>query len=212
MTAENDEPDRAEGVLRGGVSRRSILTGTATLAAAPFVAGALGGVAQAQQQAGDPRAPVPVSLRINGQDHRLALDVRTTLLDALRENVGLTGSKKGCDQGQCGACTVHVDGRRTLSCLTLAVSAEGREVTTIEGLAGANGDLHPMQQAFIDHDAFQCGYCTPGQIMSAVACVEEGHATSAAEIREYMSGNLCRCAAYPNIVAAIEQAKPTMEA
>nr|WP_238578639.1 (2Fe-2S)-binding protein [Inquilinus limosus] len=154
---------------------------------------------------------MPMRLRINGQDQTVALDIRTTLLDALREHVGLTGSKKGCDQGQCGACTVLLDGRRVLSCLTLAVMAQGRAVTTIEGLA-ADGALHPMQQAFIDHDAFQCGYCTPGQILSAVACVEEGHAGSEAEIREFMSGNLCRCAAYPNIVDAILQAKAEMEA
>jgi xanthine dehydrogenase YagT iron-sulfur-binding subunit len=136
--------------------------------------------------------------------------VRTSLLDALREHLGLTGAKKGCDHGQCGACTVLIEGRRVLSCLTLALAAEGRAVTTIEGLAGGDGTLHPMQQAFIDHDAFQCGYCTPGQIMSAVACVHEGHAGSDADIREYMSGNLCRCAAYPNIVAAIKQAKTVM--
>lgn len=150
-------------------------------------------------------------LRVNGQDYNLNLDVRTTLLDALREHVGLTGSKKGCDQGQCGACTVHVNGQRVLSCLSLAVAIQGAEVTTIEGLS-QDGKLHPMQQAFVDHDAFQCGYCTPGQIMSAVACVQEKHATDPAQIREYMSGNLCRCAAYPNIVAAIEQARQTMEA
>jgi len=152
-----------------------------------------------------------MTLRINGREHRLALDPRTTLLDALRERVGLTGSKKGCDQGQCGACTVLLDGRRVLSCLTLAVMAEGHAVTTIEGLSDGNGALHPMQQAFIDQDAFQCGYCTPGQIMSAVACVHEGHASNDADIREYMSGNLCRCAAYPNIVAAINQAKTRMK-
>jgi xanthine dehydrogenase YagT iron-sulfur-binding subunit len=151
------------------------------------------------------------ALRVNGIDYRLNLDVRTTLLDALREHVGLTGTKKGCDHGQCGACTVLVEGRRVLSCLTFVAMAEGREVTTIEGLAGDDGDLHPMQQAFIDHDAFQCGYCTPGQIMSAVACVKEGHAESNEQIREYMSGNLCRCAAYPNIVDAINQAKPKMK-
>jgi len=151
-----------------------------------------------------------VTLRVNGLEHRLLLDPRVTLLDALRERVGLTGAKKGCDHGQCGACTMLVDGRRVLACLTLAAQAEGREVTTIEGLASPDGALHPMQQAFIDHDAFQCGYCTPGQILSAIGCVQEGHAESGADIREYMSGNLCRCAAYPNIVAAIQQAKPQM--
>jgi len=152
-----------------------------------------------------------VTMRVNGQRHQLALDVRTTLLDALRERIGLTGSKKGCDHGQCGACTVLVDDRRVLSCLTLAASVEGQDVVTIEGLAKPDGTLHPIQQAFIDHDAFQCGYCTPGQIMSALACVKEGHAKSDAEIREYMSGNLCRCAAYPNIVDAINQAKAEMK-
>ncbi|GAA0585273.1 hypothetical protein GCM10009416_24550 [Craurococcus roseus] len=151
-----------------------------------------------------------VTMRVNGFEHRLLLDPRVTLLDALRERIGLTGAKKGCDHGQCGACTVLVDGRRVLACLTLAAQAEGRDVTTVEGLASPDGALHPMQQAFIDHDAFQCGYCTPGQIMSAIGCVEEGHAETAADIREYMSGNLCRCAAYPNIVAAVEQAKPQM--
>src|SRR5213079_2490192 len=147
-----------------------------------------------------------ITLRVNGAEHPLVLDARTTLLDALRERLGLTGAKKGCDHGQCGACTVLIDGRRVLSCLTLALVAQGRAITTIEGLAEADGTLHPMQQAFIDQDAFQCGYCTPGQILSAVSCVEEGHAGNAAEIREYMSGNLCRCAAYPNIVAAVQQA------
>lgn len=155
--------------------------------------------------------PLSTTLRINNSDYRLNLDVRTTLLDALREHIGLTGTKKGCDHGQCGACTVLVDDRRVLSCLTLAAMVEGRQVTTIEGLAAADGTLHPMQQAFIDHDAFQCGYCTPGQIMSAVACVKEGHAENDAQIREYMSGNLCRCAAYPNIVDAIQQAKLKMK-
>jgi xanthine dehydrogenase YagT iron-sulfur-binding subunit len=153
--------------------------------------------------------PANVTLEINGSEHRLSLDIRTTLLDALREHAGLTGTKKGCDHGQCGACTVLLDGRRVLSCLTLAAAAEGKAVTTIEGLA-RSGELHPMQQAFIDNDALQCGYCTPGQIVSAVACVNEGHAGSDADIREYMSGNLCRCAAYPNIVAAVNQAKAVM--
>jgi len=153
-----------------------------------------------------------VTLQINRQSHTLSVDPRTTLLDALRDNIGLTGTKKGCGHGQCGACTVHVDGQRFLACMTFAVMLDGRQITTIEGLAGPGGELHPMQQAFIDHDAFQCGYCTPGQIMSAIACVQEGHANTPDEIREYMSGNLCRCAAYPNIVAAIAKAQQTMKA
>ncbi len=159
---------------------------------------------------GDGGALMPLRLKINGQDRELSLDPRTTLLDALREHIGLTGTKKGCDHGQCGACTVLVNDRRVLSCLTLAASVQGQPVTTIEGLVQSDGTLHPMQQAFIDQDAFQCGYCTPGQIVSAVACVNEGHAETDDDIREYMSGNLCRCAAYPNIVDAIKQAKPLM--
>ncbi len=146
-----------------------------------------------------------VTLRVNGRPHTLALDTRTTLLDALREHLGLTGTKVGCNHGTCGACTVHIDGRRRLACLTLAVAAEGQAITTIEGLAAADGTPHPMQAAFAAHDALQCGYCTPGQIMSAVACIEEGHARSDDEVREYMAGNLCRCGAYPNIVAAIRE-------
>ena len=141
-------------------------------------------------------------LTVNGQPRELQVEPRVSLLDALREQLGLTGSKKGCDQGTCGACTVWVDGRRVLACLTLAVTCEGHQVSTIEGLAAA-GDLHPMQAAFVEHDAFQCGYCTPGQIMSAVKLLEEGHASDDAEIAEWMSGNICRCAAYPNIRAAI---------
>lgn len=152
-----------------------------------------------------------VDISLNGQSHHLDIDTRATLLDILREQVGLTGTKKGCDHGQCGACTVLVDGRRILSCLTLTASINGQTVTTIEGLGSNNGRLHPMQQAFIDHDAFQCGYCTPGQIMSAIGCVKEGHAGTDDAIREYMSGNLCRCAAYPNIVDAINQAKLQMK-
>ncbi|TPL06109.1 (2Fe-2S)-binding protein [Mesorhizobium sp. B2-4-14] len=148
---------------------------------------------------------IPVHLDINGQHHELQLEPRVTLLDALRDRLGLTGTKKGCDHGQCGACTVHVDGERVLACLTLAAQAEGRAITTIEGLA-SEGELHPVQAAFLEQDAFQCGYCTPGQIMSAVACIREGHAGSDDEIREYMAGNLCRCGAYPHIVAAVRQA------
>ena len=191
----------------GGLSRRNFLT---TTVASTMTLSVLD---QARGQTSDAparvslRQPLTLSLNVNGQERRLSLDVRTSLLDALREHVGLTGTKKGCDHGQCGACTVLMDGKRVLSCLTLAAMAQGREITTIEGLAGPDGALHPMQQAFIDHDAFQCGYCTPGQIMSAVACVIEGHAENDADIREYMSGNLCRCAAYPNIVAAIRQAR-----
>lgn len=145
---------------------------------------------------------VRLTLRVNGVDRTVQLEPWVTLLDALRERLGLTGTKKGCDRGECGACTVHVDGRRINSCMTLAVMQQGKTITTIEGLA--DGDtLHPMQAAFIEHDAFQCGYCTPGQILSAVACIREGHAGTSAEIREWMSGNLCRCGAYPNIVAAV---------
>ena len=154
--------------------------------------------------------PIPMKLEINGQMYEIEVEPRVTLLDALREHVGLTGSKKGCDQGQCGACTVHVDGERVLSCLTLAAQVEGRAVTTVEGLSAGGADLHPVQAAFLAHDAFQCGYCTPGQIMSAVACIKEGHAGSDAEIREYMSGNLCRCGAYPHIVAAVREAKEAL--
>jgi xanthine dehydrogenase YagT iron-sulfur-binding subunit len=149
------------------------------------------------------RTLVEVTLRVNGMPARLRLDTRATLLDALREQLRLTGTKKGCDHGQCGACTVHVEGRRVLACLTLAAAAEGRSVTTIEGLA-FEGRLHPMQQAFLDHDALQCGYCTPGQVMSAAALLEEDVGPSDEDVREAMSGNLCRCGAYPNIVAAVQ--------
>jgi xanthine dehydrogenase YagT iron-sulfur-binding subunit len=148
---------------------------------------------------------IPVNLIVNGNRRTLDLAPWTTLLDALRDHLDLTGTKKGCDHGQCGACTVLVDGRRVNSCLTLAVMKDGAEVTTIEGLA-KDGTLHPLQQAFIDHDAFQCGYCTPGQICSAAGLLAEGHANSPDDIRELMSGNLCRCGGYPNIVAAIQQA------
>src|SRR5262245_31605067 len=155
--------------------------------------------------AGHPASSISVALTVNGTRHALSLDPRTSLLDLLREHLDLTGTKKGCDHGQCGACTVLVDSRRINSCLTLAVMQEGASVTTIEGLA-TDGKLHPLQQAFIDHDAFQCGYCTPGQICSGVGLIGEGRARTADEIREMMSGNICRCGAYPNIVAAIQQA------
>jgi xanthine dehydrogenase YagT iron-sulfur-binding subunit len=152
---------------------------------------------------------VMTSLHVNGVTYEMDLDPRTTLVDALREGLGLTGTKKNCDRGECGACTVHIDGQRVLACMTLAVMAEAKRITTIEGLAAADGTLHPVQAAFIEHDAFQCGYCTPGQIMSAVACIQEGHTTSDDEIREFMSGNICRCSAYPQIVAAVRAASTT---
>ncbi|MFI9615171.1 (2Fe-2S)-binding protein [Streptomyces sp. NPDC052023] len=160
------------------------------------------GTAQVERGPG----PVRVRLSINGAEHTLDIEPRVSLLDALRERLDLTGAKKGCDQGTCGACTVWVDGRRVLACLTLAMTCEGHEVTTVEGLA-AHGEPHPMQQAFIEQDAFQCGYCTPGQIMSAVALIAEGHARNDAEIKEWMSGNICRCAAYPHIRAAIRSVR-----
>lgn len=187
-------------------SRRSFLKRTTATAAVLAAPPAL--VKSAEKKLDEKVAQrfeqVPLQLEVNGKPYSLQVEPRVTLLDLLREGLHLTGSKKGCDLGQCGACTVHVDGKRVLSCLSLAVMQNGKKVTTIEGLQ--NGDtLHPMQEAFIKHDGFQCGYCTPGQIMSAVACVHEGHATSDAEIREYMSGNICRCGAYPNIVAAIKE-------
>jgi xanthine dehydrogenase YagT iron-sulfur-binding subunit len=189
------------------ITRREVITGGAALAAV-----AAEPLSARPREAPTEKGPglVPVKLAVNGKTHQLNLDSRVTVLDALREHLYLTGSKKGCDQGQCGACTIHIDGKRVLSCLTLAVAAQGKKIETIEGI-GADGKLHPMQQAFIDQDGFQCGYCTPGQIMSAIACVREGHAKTDADIQEYMSGNLCRCAAYPKIVAAIKQARDKVE-
>jgi xanthine dehydrogenase YagT iron-sulfur-binding subunit len=188
-------------------ARRDLLKLTAVtggaLAAGPYLAA---GAPTAEAQPSSAAAsPISVALRVNGTEHRLSLDPRTTLLDALREHLQLTGSKKGCGLGQCGACTVLMDGKRVKSCLSLAALAEGREITTIEGLA-KGGELHPLQTAFIERDAFQCGYCTSGQIMAGVACIAERHAGSAQEIRDWMSGNLCRCGAYDNIVAAIQDA------
>jgi xanthine dehydrogenase YagT iron-sulfur-binding subunit len=169
------------------------------------IAMSLSSDATAQLTSGNDASPaVSVNFTVNGIRHALTLDPRSTLLDVLREHLNLTGSKKGCDQGQCGACTVLIEGRRVLSCLTLAVMKDGASITTIEGLA-KDGKLHPLQQAFIDHDAFQCGYCTPGQICSAAGMITEGKAKTAEQIRELMSGNICRCGAYTNIVAAIQQ-------
>ena len=194
-----------------GSSRRGFLARLAAVSAGLTVApsllrsaGALN-IEERSFQIGQQQGLTEISLKVNGRTEQLQVDTRVTLLDALRDRLALPGTKKGCDQGQCGACTVHLGGRRVLSCLTLAVMAQGKEVTTIEGLA--NGDqLHPVQAAFIECDGFQCGYCTPGQIMSAVACIAEGHTNSDDEIRQYMSGNLCRCGAYPNIVDAIKMA------
>jgi xanthine dehydrogenase YagT iron-sulfur-binding subunit len=188
------------------ITRREVITGGAALAAV-----AVEPLLARERAAAAETAPglVRTSLTVNDKVHQLNLDCRVTVLDALREHLHLTGSKKGCDQGQCGACTIHIDGQRVLSCLTLAVAVQGKRIETIEGIA-PQSELHPMQQAFIDQDGFQCGYCTPGQIMSAIACVREGHAKTDADIQEYMSGNLCRCAAYPKIVAAIKQAREKM--
>lgn len=202
----------------GGPTRRGFLTGTAATAgglAAAFHAGEV----QAQQfpsaELGD---PIDLSFTLNGESRSLSVDPRRTLLDLLREGEGLTGTKVGCRHGQCGACTVQIDGAPRLSCLTLAAQADGTEIVTIEGLAdiaardgfATDDGLHPLQAAFVKHDGFQCGYCTPGQIMSGVAAIAQGHAGSAAEVREYLSGNLCRCGAYPGITAAVLETAGTL--
>lgn len=188
------------------ITRRDLME-VAVVTGGALVGGPLmpGFIPQAAAQATTPPTPLELVLRVNGAEHRLTLDPRTTLLDALREHLHLTGSKKGCGLGQCGACTVMMDGKRVKACLSLAALVEGREITTIEGLAQGE-QLHPLQAAFIERDAFQCGYCTSGQIMAGVACINEGHAGTPQEIRDWMSGNLCRCGAYDNIVAAIQDA------
>ncbi|ATB38690.1 aromatic aldehyde oxidoreductase iron-sulfur subunit [Cystobacter fuscus] len=205
-----DTPDAGAEPKAGlPLSRREFTAGSLAVAVSAGGVSALGTACTAPDRpVSDPRTTT--RLLVNGTTTELELDPRSSLLDVLRERLQLTGAKKGCDHGQCGACTVHLGGRRVASCLTVAVQADEQEITTIEGLSPKDGPLHPMQQAFIDHDALQCGYCTPGQIMAAVACVREGHVTSPEQIREYMSGNLCRCGAYAGILAAIQQAAPKM--
>ncbi|MGW2326216.1 (2Fe-2S)-binding protein [Streptomyces sp. NPDC001700] len=205
MPTESPEP----AVTSSAPTRRTFVT-TSTAVGGVVVAGGVIGGSAVLVGSGDAAASAPapsshVSLTVNGTRRTVTVDNRTSLLDLLREHFGLTGSKKGCDAGACGACTVLVDGRRVNSCLTLAVRLEGAEVTTIEGLADGDDQLHPLQQAFIEEDAFQCGYCTPGQIMSGVGCVQEGHTGSPEEIREWMSGNICRCGCYVNIVRAVQR-------
>lgn len=199
-TNEEEQKNSLHHARRNFLKQTSAIT---ALALAPSV------VVKAAEKNADEKAAAffeqkDLNIEVNGKAHNLSVEPRATLLDVLREQLHLTGSKKGCDFGQCGACTVHVDGRRVLSCLSLAVMQNGKKVTTIEGLQKGE-QLHPMQEAFIKHDGFQCGYCTPGQIMSAVACINEGHAGTDNEIREFMSGNICRCGAYPNIVDAIKE-------
>lgn len=190
-----DEGIRRRTLLQAGPAAFSVAS---VLTTAPKRAGAA-------EPSLKPVTTMPIRLVVNGSSRQLRVEPRASLLDTLREQLGLTGTKKGCDHGQCGACTVHVDGRRVVSCLTLAVQADGKAVTTIEGLSPPQGPLHPLQQAFLDHDGLQCGYCTPGQVMAGVACIAEGHAGSREQIQEYMSGNLCRCGCYQGIVAAVEQ-------
>jgi xanthine dehydrogenase YagT iron-sulfur-binding subunit len=189
------------------ISRREFLTssGVAMCSASVITE------ATAEATSNTPRTTLPVRMKVNGVEHSAELEARVTLLDYLRERLGLTGTRKGCNEGACGTCTVLVDGKRMNACLTLAVQCSGREITTVEGIA-SNGALHPVQQAFIDEDAFQCGYCTSGQIVSAVACIAEGHVGSEAEVREWMSGNLCRCSCYPQITTAVLKAAQKLKA
>jgi xanthine dehydrogenase YagT iron-sulfur-binding subunit len=213
-TSAADSANEQERSLRGRVSRRSFLShmGAAGIAvsAAPVIASAatLAPAAAAQEVDTDPStaANIPIALNVNGKVHNLRLDPRTTLLDCLRENLDLPGTKKGCDHGQCGACTVHVNGRRVNSCLSFAVMHGNDEITTIEGI-GQPDHLHPMQAAFIEHDGYQCGYCTSGQIMSAVAVLKEPVGPTDEDVKHAMYGNICRCGAYPNIIAAVQQVR-----
>ncbi|QHS62935.1 (2Fe-2S)-binding protein [Chitinophaga agri] len=193
---------------QAGTSRRSFLKQTSLMTALALAPDAVMKAAEKglDEQIASAIETMPLNLTINGVKQSVRIEPRVTLLDLLRERLQLTGTKKGCDHGQCGACTVHIDGERVNACLTLAVTTEGRSVTTIEGLADGD-NLHPMQEAFLEHDGFQCGYCTPGQIMSAICCIREGHANTPDEVREYMSGNICRCGAYSNIVDAIMDVK-----
>lgn len=197
MQSSDNKPNQGD-TRRDFLKKSSIIT---ALALTPSVA-VKAAESQADERFAELFEKIPLNISVNNKAYKASVEPRVTLLDYLREELHLTGTKKGCDHGQCGACTVHVDGERVNSCLSLAVMNEGKKITTIEGLANGE-ELHPMQAAFIKHDGFQCGYCTPGQIMSAVACVNEGHTNSRAEISEYMSGNICRCGAYPNIVDAI---------
>ena len=206
MTDHNHSGKEKQTSLREG--RRRFIKQSSALAAIALAPPTLVHAAEKQvdEKAASYFEKISIQIEVNSTSHQLSVEPRVTLLDLLREQLHLTGSKKGCDFGQCGACTVHVNGKRILSCLSLAVMQNGKKITTIEGLAKGE-ELHPMQEAFIRHDGFQCGYCTPGQIMSAVACVREGHANSEEEVRSYMSGNICRCGTYPNIVSAIMEVK-----
>ena len=213
MAAHDNDVEPA-GEPSSGLSRRQLF-GRAAVVSAGLAVGAPPATAVAAPAVAPAAVPgdttIPVTLTVNGTTRTLRIDPRVTLLDALRDRLDLTGTKKGCDRGQCGACTVHVHGRRVLSCLTLAASVQGQDVTTVEGLAKRNR-LNPVQRAFVDNDGMQCGFCTSGQVMSAVALIREGHARTDDEVREWMSGNICRCGAYTNIVAAVQQARTGGEA